>query len=295
MKENNKVENVRQHSQIVKDKMKALSDLGFSSREIAKIVLGSESKKSSVNDYLKSISATNTCVAKEDNSRILTISDLHIPFHHKDSFAFLRHLKKKYNPTRIICLGDELDKHSLSYHESDPNGYSAGHELEVSLPYIRELKEIFPKMDVIESNHGSLVWRKAKTNGIPKQYIKSYNDVLGVGDGWNWYFDLTLTLPNGQRCYVHHGKSSDILKLSQTMGMNAISGHFHERFKVDYWANPTGLYWGMSCGCLVDDSSYAFAYNNVNLKRPIIGTGLVIDSIPVLEPMILDKGGRWRT
>lgn len=42
------------HSQSEKDKMKALSDLGFSSREIAKIVLGSESKKSSVNNILNS-------------------------------------------------------------------------------------------------------------------------------------------------------------------------------------------------------------------------------------------------
>ena len=96
-------------------------------------------------------------------------------------------------------------------------------------------------MDIIESNHGSLVWRKAKTNGIPKHYIKSYNDVLGVGEGWNWSFDLTLTLPNGQQCYVHHGKSSDVLKLSQQSGMNAVQGHFHERFKIDYWANSNYL------------------------------------------------------
>ena len=284
-----------QHSQSTKDKMKALSELGFSSREIAKLVLGSETKKSSVNRVLASEgTASKPKKDAEDNSRILFISDLHIPFHHEDSFDFLRHLKQKYNPTRVICLGDELDKHSLSYHEHDPNGYSAGHELEVSIPYIKELEEIFPKMDIIESNHGSLVWRKAKTNGIPKHYIKSYNDVLGVGEGWSWSFDLTLTLPNGQQCYVHHGKSSDILKMSQTMSMNAVSGHFHERFKVDYWANPTGLYWGMSCGCLIEDDSYAFAYNNVNLKRPIVGTGLVIDSIPVLEPMILLPSGRWK-
>lgn len=289
-----------QHSQETKQKIKALSDLGFSSREIAKLVLGSESKKSTVNGILKVVGESSTELVqpktsrKEDNSRILFISDLHIPFHHQDSFAFLRHLKQKYNPTRVVCLGDELDKHSLSYHDHDPNGYSAGHELEASLPYVKELEEIFPKMDIIESNHGSLVWRKAKTNGIPKQYIKSYNDVLEVGDSWQWHFDLTIALPNGQQCYVHHGKSSDVLKLSQTMSMNAVSGHFHERFKVDYWANPTGLYWGMSCGCLIDDDSYAFAYNNVNLKRPIVGTGLVINSIPVLEPMILSPDGRWK-
>ena len=287
-----------QHSNGTKQKIKALSDLGFSSREIAKLVFGSESKKSTINNYLKEFdrkekgSAIST--AKEDNSRILFISDLHIPFHHQDSFAFLRHLKQKYNPTRVVCLGDELDKHSLSYHEKNPDLYSAGHELQVSLPFIHELESIFPQMDILESNHGSLVWRKAQSSGIPKQYIKSYQDVLGVGDGWKWHFDMVIDLPDGSQCYVHHGKTSDIVKLSQTMSMHAVSGHFHEKFKIDFWANPQGLYWGLSCGCLIDDNALAFNYNNVNLKRPLIGTGLVINSIPVLEPMILLPDGRWK-
>lgn len=229
----------------------------------------------------------------EDNSRVLFISDLHIPFHHQDSLAFLQYLKDKYKPTRVICLGDEVDHSALSYHESDPDMPSAGDELRRGLPVIAELQKMFPVMDIIESNHGSLVWRKAKTFGIPKQYIKSYNDVLGVGSGWKWSFDLTITLPNGQLCYVHHGKTSKVIQLSQQMGMNAVQGHFHEAFRVDYWGNPTGLYWGMQCGCLIDDDALAFSYNNVNIKRPIIGTGLVINSIPVLEPMILNKDGRW--
>lgn len=229
----------------------------------------------------------------EDNSRVLLISDMHIPYHHPDTLGFLKHLKKKYNPTRVICLGDELDKHALSYHDNDPDLPSAGDELRRSIPVIHELYELFPVMDIIESNHGSLVWRKAKTNGIPRQYIKSYNDVLGVGDGWKWSFDLTINLPNGQKCYIHHGKTSNVIQLSQQMGMCAVQGHYHEAFKIDYWGNPTGLYWGMQCGCLIDDDALAFSYNNVNIKRPVIGTGLIIDSIPVMEPMILNKEGRW--
>ena len=288
---------MKQHSPEIEAKVVGMKKLGFSSRTIAETILGSRTKKSTVNDIVARSNMGDTKVKKikpeHDNSRILLISDMHIPFHHQDAFAFLTHLKNKYNPTRIICLGDELDQNSLSYHEKDPDGYNAGYELKQSVKYVKQLEKIFPNMDILDSNHGSLIWRKAKTNGIPKHYIKSYNDVLGVGDGWKWHYDMTIDLPNGQKCYLHHGKSSDILKLSQTMGMNAVSGHFHERFKVDYWANPNGLYWGMSCGCLIDDSAYAFAYNNVNLKRPIIGTGLIIDSIPVLEPMVLSSGGRW--
>lgn len=281
-----------------------LARQGKSWRKIAEHL---DQPKSTVSDYLRKVFSQDVVDHKhssdvysvrkvdrqEDNSRILFISDMHIPYHHIDTLAFLKHLKAKYNPTRVICLGDELDKHALSYHDSDPDLPSAGDELKKSLPVIQELFKIFPTMDIIESNHGSLVWRKAKTFGIPKHYIKSYNDVLGVDGGWKWSFDLTVNLPNGQKCYVHHGKTSNVIQLSQQMGMCAVQGHFHESFRLDYWGNPTGLYWGMQCGCLIDDDALAFNYNNVNIKRPIIGTGLVIDSMPVLEPMVLNESGRW--
>lgn len=227
------------------------------------------------------------------NDRVLIISDMHIPYHHKDLLPFLQHLKDKYKPTRVICMGDECDKHSLSYHDSDPDLPSAGDELQRCLPVIAELQKMFPVMDILESNHGSLVWRKAKTHGVPRHYIKSYNDVLGVSDNWQWHFDLTIDLPTGNKCYFHHGKSSDVNKLSQQMGMCAVQGHFHEGFKIDYWGNPNGLFWGLQTGCLIDDSSYAFSYNNVNIKRPVIGTALIIDGMPVLEPMVLDSQGDW--
>ena len=275
----------------------ALAKTGRSWRAIA-TELGRP--KTTVSDYLRQVMSQGgkhlihrVDGSKEDNSRILLISDMHIPYHHPELIPFLKHLKKKYNPTRVVCLGDELDKHALSYHEHDPDLPSAGHELTESLEVIAELHKLFPRMDIIESNHGSLVWRKAKTAGIPKQYIKAYNDVLGVDDGWRWSFDLTLVLPNGQKCYIHHGKTSNVIQLSQQMGMCAVQGHYHEAFRVDYWGNPNGLFWGMQCGCLIDDDALAFSYNNVNIKRPIVGTGLIIDSLPVLEPMILSTDGRW--
>lgn len=274
-----------------------LSNLGCSSREIAR-ALNIKSKTTVcniINRYADEHAAEvfEAQDTTEDNSRILIISDLHIPYNHPDSFEFLQYLKDKYKPTRVICMGDELDKHSLSFHDSDPDLPSAGDELRRSIPLIKQLEGMFPVMDILDSNHGSMIYRKAKHHGIPKSYIKSYNEVLGVGEGWQWHFDLTVELPNGTYCYFHHGKASDVKRLSQTMGMNAVQGHHHESFKIDYWGNPLNLLFGMQVGCMIDDSALAFTYNNVNLKRPVIGTGLIIDSVPVLEPMILGKDGRW--
>ncbi len=298
-----------------------LHRLGYSSRQIAERL---DKGKSSVNDIIAKINASTldfnpiSCsfeveVEKpkvkakadvpqysirrkdegEDNSRILVISDMHIPYQHPDMLEFLEYLTNKYNPTRIISTGDELDKCALSYHENDADLPSAGDELKNSIPIIQKLFKMFPKMDILESNHGSLIWRKAKTHGIPRHYIKSYNDVLGVDDGWKWSFDLTIDLPNGQKCYFHHGKTSDVVKLSQQMGMNAIQGHYHESFSCNYWGNSTGLYWAVQSACLIDDESLAFSYNNVNIKRPVIGTVVIIDSQPILEPLLMDKTGRW--
>lgn len=276
------------HSKQTEDKILALYAMQVPSRTIAKLVLGSPTKKSTVNAIIN-----RSQTKKYDNSRILVIPDLHAPYQHQDALAFLAHLSNKYQPTRIICLGDECDKHSLSFHSSDPDLKSAGDELKAAKKFIKQLELLFPEMHILDSNHGSMVWRKAKEHGIPRQYIKGYNEVLGVSSGWVWVNDLTVDLPNGQQCYFHHGKASDVIKLSQQMGMSAVQGHYHNNFKIDYWANPNGLYFGMQSGCLIDDSSYAFAYNNVNVKRPIIGASLIIDSLPVLEPMVLDTNGRW--
>ncbi len=276
---------------------------GLSWRKIAELV---GKGKSTVSDFLrgrqesgianlevkKQLIVPNTDLARfddleEDNSRILVISDLHIPYQHPGAVDFLGMLKDRYDPTRVICVGDELDKHAMSFHDSDPDLDSAGKELEKARGVIAQIEHMFPRMDIIDSNHGSMIHRKAKHHGIPRQYIKSYNDVLGVGDGWKWHYDLTISLPDGKPVYFHHGKAADGLKLSQTMGMSVVQGHYHEKFNVQYWANSLGLYFSMQVGCLIDDDSLAFAYNNVNLRRPLIGTGLIIDGYPVLEPMLL--------
>ena len=230
---------------------------------------------------------------EHENQRILLVSDMHLPYGHKDTLPFLAYLKAKYKPTRVICLGDELDKHSLSFHSHDPDLASPSDELARALPMIKQLKKMFTKMDILESNHGSLAYRRAKANGIPRGYLKSYNDVLGVDSDWVWHYEMTITLPNGNKVYLHHGKAADIKKLSTSLGMCAVSGHYHQTFKVDYWANSLGLYWGMNVGCLIDDKSLAFAYNNCNLHRPLIGTGLIIDSQPVLVPLLMNENGDW--
>ena len=224
--------------------------------------------------------------------RILVISDLHIPYHHKDSLEFLKEIKKQYKPDFVVNIGDLLDFHAINMHTHDPDLYSAGHELKQSKIYVKELESIYPKMVEVESNHSSLVYRRALKYGMSKEFLKDYGDFLGTKK-WKWVDDLTLDLPNKQRCFFTHGRSADVLKVSQTMGMSAVQGHYHTKFVISWWANPDNLFFAMNVGCLINQKSLAFAYAKNFKTRFILGCGIIIDGIPRLLPMVLNNKGNW--
>jgi len=226
------------------------------------------------------------------NKCVLVISDLHIPYHHKDSFAFLKEVKKVFKPDTVVNIGDLLDFHAISMHDSDPDLPSAGYELAMAKDYIRELESVFPEVTEVHSNHSSLVYRRALKYGMSREFLRPYADFLGTKK-WKWVDDLTLTMSNGDRVHFTHGKSADVLKVSQTMGMSCIQGHYHTKFSIGYWANPDRLYWGMQVGCLINQKSLAFAYAKNFSTRFILGCGIIIDGTPRLLPMVLNNKGDW--
>jgi len=227
------------------------------------------------------------------NACVLVISDIHFPYHHHNTLSFLEAIKKLFKPDRILLTGDELDYHALSFHDKDPELFSASEELSRSIEYMKELYGIFPKADIVESNHGSMVYRKQKFHGIPRAVFKDYNAILEAPRMWQWHRDLTIELCDKRKAYLCHGKTPNGLKLSQSMGMNVIQGHHHSVFDVQYWANPSDIFLAMTVGCLIDDNAYAFAYNKITIKRPIIGCGIILEGQPKLLPMILDHKGDW--
>ena len=198
------------------------------------------------------------------HNSVLVISDLHIPYHHKDSFRFLKAIKKEFKPDTVINIGDLLDFHAISMHEHNPDLPSAGQELDIAREYVKELEAI----------------------------LKPYGDFLGTRK-WKWIDDITLKLSNGKKCFFTHGRAADILKVSQTMGMSAVQGHYHTKFVISYWANPDDIFFGMNVGCLINQKSMAFSYAKNFRTRFILGCGIILNGIPRLLPMVLDKNGNW--
>lgn len=228
------------------------------------------------------------------NTRILVIPDIHAPYHHRDTLKFLKAVKEKIEPTRVIQLGDELDMHAASFHTSDPDLLGAGQELKAGVNFLKELKRLFPVMDILESNHGSMAQRKAKVSGLSKLLIKSPNEAYGIDSNWKWYYDLTLKLPSGRKCYFHHGLSKSAQAASRSRGMCIVQGHHHSQMGIQYTTTPEGIYWGLAAGCLIDDNSLAFAYNKTTTERPSLGCAAIIDSTPIIIPMMTSgKQRKW--
>lgn len=225
---------------------------------------------------------------------ILHIPDQHHPYEHPDMLAFLAAVAAAFPIDLVVNAGDETDYHGLSFHDSDPNLDSAGVELEKARKKIDKLHTLFPQQLVCNSNHGSMVYRKAKHHGIPVQALKRYRDVLFPqhgAPGWSWADHWYINTPLGPLRVQH--QSSNPLGDAAHHRCNLLVGHNHSKFNVEYTASEDYLYWAGTGGWLGDIKSYAFAYGKLFPKRPIVGCTVVLEGRPMLIPMVLGRAGRW--
>lgn len=227
--------------------------------------------------------------------RVLVIPDLHIPYHHPDAFRFLSEVKDKYlkDDSIIINLGDEIDGHTISFHDNDPDlQFSPESEFEKAIEYTKDLQQIFPQKYVLESNHGSLVYRRQKHAGLPRRVFKEYHEILETPE-WSWHEDILLKTKLGE-VYLCHGKTQTNGKLSKEMGCSSIQGHYHGKFQIIWNHTATKDTFDAYSGCLIDRKSLAFAYGKNHIPKPILGCLLISKmGYPNLIKMITNKKGRW--
>lgn len=225
--------------------------------------------------------------------KILVVSDTHFPYHHPDTFPFLIKLNKAYKPDCVVHIGDEMDWHSVNVsHVINPDLPAPADELLSGQSLCGQLEKIFPSMYLLESNHGSMILRRAMAKGMSKFFIKDYNEILDVSSKWKWVERLILETPKGKVIFAHQF-CKDIAKAVQQTATSCVQGHFHTVSEVKYVGNDYHLNFGMSVGCLVDKKSLAMAYMKVNLAKPILSCGVITNGIPYIVPMVLNKDGSW--
>ena len=204
----------------------------------------------------------------KEERRILVVGDIHAPFSLDGYLEFCQDIYARFNLNQVVFIGDILDNHYASYHDTDPNGLGGQDELECAVEQVQEWARAFPVADVIIGNHDRMVMRKAFSSAVPKEWIKSYNEVLGTD--WNW--TERIVYDNVQ--YVHGEGGTAKTKAKNDM-MSTVSGHVHTQAYCDWTVGRTFKVFGMQVGCGVDAESYAAAYAR-NFKRQAIGCGVVL-------------------
>lgn len=229
---------------------------------------------------------------QKSDKKILVISDIQAPFMHKDTLAFLAAVKKKYKPTHVVNIGDLSDSYCLSAWAKSPDAISGREEIRRLLEFVKDLVKLFPKADILTSNHGDRLERAAIRAGIPSHFIKDFNEWMGLPKTWKLHEELEID----GILFVHgedaSGQQASINRVLH-YGKSTVAGHLHTLSEVRYFANRENLLFGMSVGCLIDRKALAFTYAKKQMKKPILSVGFIDKGVPMIIPMLLNKDGRW--
>lgn len=217
-----------------------------------------------------------------DPTNILVIGDIHEPFSLEGYLEFCREKQEEYNCGTVVFIGDVIDSHFSSYHETEVCAMGADDELDAAVKKIANWYYVFPKAYVTIGNHDRLVNRKAKTAGLASKWIRDYSEVLNTP---NWTFVEEVELYNV--CY-NHGEAGTARTRMKNELQSQVQGHLHAEAYVDWSVGAKHKVFGMQVGCGVDRTAYAMSYGRI-YKKPVISCGVVLNSgsLPILLPMDL--------
>ena len=226
------------------------------------------------NDRL--LAAGLTMVKKSKSGKnVLVIGDLHEPFCLDGYLEHCIETYNKYKCNEVVFIGDIIDNHASSYHETDPDGHSAGQELKMAIQRIKQWYSAFPKATVIIGNHDRLIMRKAYSSGLSKLWIKDYAEVLGT-PGWN--FTDSIEIDNV--LYIHGEGGTARARVRRDL-QSIVQGHLHSQAYIDWCVGAKFKLFGMQTGCGIDHRSYAMAYGKEGPK-PAIACGVILQGeVPI--------------
>jgi metallophosphoesterase superfamily enzyme len=217
-----------------------------------------------------------------DSNRILIVGDLHAPFILEGYLDFCLEIYHKHNCNKVIFIGDILDNHFSSYHETDADGMGAGDELDKARGMIQIWHDTFPNSLVCFGNHDLIVARKAQTSGLSQQWIKTLSDVLKTS---TWEYDEEFYIDNVMYC---HGTAKKAKGRAKNELISVVQGHYHSESYVEHLVGKYKHIWAMQIGCGIDKDSYAMAYGK-HFPKCHINCGVVLEdgTLPILEYMKL--------
>jgi len=238
-------------------------------------------------DIVKKVKSLPDPYLKGDLNNILVIGDTHIPFTREGYLEHCRAVQEQFNCGTVIHIGDLIDNCYSSFHESNPDGKSAGDELASAIEILKDWYHVFPTVSVTLGNHDNIIQRKAFSSGLSTRWIKGLNEVLEVP---NWQFDLEYEINN---VIYTHGTGTSGDKGSYNRALNRrksiVSGHLHTTASVNWNVSDVDKIFAMQVGCGIDDKQYSFDYAKAFTKKSIISCAVVLNkgTLPIIIPMEL--------
>lgn len=211
-------------------------------------------------------------------NNVLIIGDLHEPFTHSEYLIFCKNVQEQFQCGKVIFIGDIIDNHFSSYHETDADGLSASMELNTAVDHLKKWHHTFPNAIVTIGNHDRIIARKLYTSGVSSRWMKSLEEVLEVP---TWTFVEEYIYNNV--LYIHGEMGSARIKAKQEM-ISVVQGHNHTEAYTEFLCGHGGTRFAMQVGCGIDFNQYAFAYAKRG-KKPVISCGVVINNTsPIVIP-----------
>lgn len=235
--------------------------------------------RSMLKSGMKPFIASNS---NEDVRNVLVIPDLHSPFIKYGFLEFCKDIERKYKTNRTIFLGDIIDNHYSSYHETDPDGHSAGSELLKAKKEIYFWHKAFPEAVVLLGNHDLIPARKLMTAGLSSSWLKTIEEVLEVP---GWTFKEEYILDNIM--YTHgNGRKAD--KRAQRDLISVVQGHYHSESYIRNFVGENFKIFAMQLGCGIDRRTYGMAYAK-HFDKQHLNCGVILENgrLPIIEMMDL--------
>jgi predicted phosphodiesterase len=223
-------------------------------------------------------------IKEKTGKNVLVIGDLHEPFCLDGYLEFCKKQYDKFNCDEVVFIGDVIDNHYSSYHETDVDGMGGGEELTLAKYKIARWNKTFPVATVLIGNHDRLIMRKAQSSAIPREWIKDYKDVLNTPQ---WNFVERFVIGNVQ--YLHGEAGTARTKCRADM-MSTVQGHLHTQLYTEWYVGANFRIFGSQVGCGVDHESYAMAYAKAG-RKPAIGCMVILnEDLPINLVMDLHRG-----
>ena len=217
---------------------------------------------------------------------VLAFSCPHLPYEHKDSIPFLQRVGKAYKCTEVVCLGDIVDNHSISYHEHDPNLWSPADEMAKVDKKLQAWFKAFPKLTLCRGNHDMLVDRKGKTHGLPKRAFKQFREIWNLPKGWKDVWSTEIDGVKYEHGTGYSGKYGHV-QAAYDNRQSTVIGHLHATCGIEYIGNNKNQIFGMAAGCLIDRKSMAYAYGRNFKRKPIIACCVITDNGRNARPVVM--------